>query len=220
MLMRSARASRAATAALAAGLAWLAAGAPAAAADFDFLFSVSHVGNDDQYFLNFAVGSLGYPRTAVEPILPRLRYVEADLPVALFLARQSGRPVRAIVDLRVQGLSWSVILGRVGLRPDILFVGLDRDPGPPYGKAWGHWKKRGRAAVLSDGDVAGLVQVQIASRYGGLPAFDLARGRGQGRPVSAALAEKKGQPYKGKPAHAGKPARGKPDKPRGHRPGD
>jgi hypothetical protein len=218
MQMRTARVFRTAVAALAACLIGLAAGTPAAAADFDFLFSVSHVGNDDQYFLNFTVGSLGYPRAAIEPVLPRLRYVEADLPVVLFLARQSGRPPRAIVDLRAQGLSWSVIIGRVGLAPDILFAGIGRDPGPPYGKAWGHWKKRGRAVVLSDGDVAGLVQVQIAARYGGLPAFDLARGRGQGRPVAAALAEKKGRPYKDRPAHAGKPAKGRPDKPKGHKP--
>jgi hypothetical protein len=243
MQIRFTRSLRAAAVAVAAGVAFLAAGAPAAGADFDFLFSVSHVGDDDQYFLNFTVGSMGYPRAVVQPILPRLRHVEVDLPVVLFLARHSGRPVSVIVDLRSQGLGWSVILGRVGLAPDLLFAGIDRDPGPPYGKAWGYWRKRGRGVALSDGDVAGLVQIQIAARHGGLSAFDLARGHGRGRPVAAALAERKGRPYKGKPAQAGRPAHagrpehggkpgpagkpgpgdkqgqaGKPDKPRGQKP--
>jgi hypothetical protein len=238
MQRRFARSLRAAAVALAAGAAFLGAGAPAAAGtEFDFLFSVSHVGDDDQYFLNFTVGSMGYPQTVIQPILPRLRHVEADLPVVLFVARHSGRPVSVIVDLRSQGLSWSVILGRVGLGPDLLFVGIDRDPGPPYGKAWGYWRQRGRGVALSDADIAGLVQIQIAARHGGLSAFDLARGRGRGRPVAAALAEKRGRPYKGRPAHAGKPDHGgkppqagkpprggqsgqagKPDKPKGQKP--
>lgn len=208
-------------------LAGVALAAPAAAADVDFLFSLGHVGNDDQYFLNFTVGNLGYPRTVIEPILPRLTYWEADLPVVLFLARHSRRPVHFIVDLRAQGLGWSVILGRVGLPPDLLFAGIDRDPGPPYGRAWGHWKKRGRGVTLSDRDFAGLVQVQIAARHGGLRAWDLAHGRGQGRHVAVVLADKKGRPYKGKAARAGrsdhggrdgKPPKGKPDKPKGHAP--
>ncbi|MGH9750961.1 MAG: hypothetical protein ACRD6R_13715 [Candidatus Polarisedimenticolia bacterium] len=199
-----------------AGLLWTASGPPARAGSFDYLFSVSHVGNDDQYFLNFTVSNSGYGRAVLEPVLPRLRYVETDLPVVLFLARHSRRPVEFIVDLRAGGLGWSIILGRLNLAPSILFAGIDRDPGPPYGKAWGYWRKNPRGARFSDADIVGLVQVQTAARHAGLSAFELARGRGQGRKVSAAVADTKGRPWKGKPERAhGGPDKGKP-KGQGH----
>ncbi|HZN02867.1 MAG TPA: hypothetical protein VFD06_04705, partial [Candidatus Polarisedimenticolia bacterium] len=87
----------------------LAAASPAGAAtSFDFLFSMDRVHNDNQYFLNLAVSNFGYQRPALEPLLPRVRYVEADLPVVFFLQHASGWPLPNLVDLRAQGASWSV----------------------------------------------------------------------------------------------------------------
>jgi hypothetical protein len=57
-----------------------------AGGSFDFLFSMDRVSNDNQYFLNVAVSNYGYDRVVLEPVVPHLRYVEADLPVVLFLA--------------------------------------------------------------------------------------------------------------------------------------
>ena len=189
-----------------------------AGTSFEFLFSASHVSNDNQYFLNLAVGDYGYDRRVLEPVLPRLRAVEVDVPVVLFLARQSGRPVDFIVDLRARGVAWSVIFSRCNVPFDVLFTGIDRDPGPPYGKAWGYWKKNPRAVRLSDADIAGLVSVQIGARVGGLSAFEVARERGKGKRVAAVVAEKKGRPFKaGKPDHAGgKGKEHKPGKPHGN----
>jgi hypothetical protein len=170
-----------------------------AGASFDFLFSTDRVNDDTQFFLNLAVRNYGHDRLVLEPILPRLRYVEVDLPVVLFLARECGRPPGYIVDLRAQGLSWSVIFTRVGVPYEVLFVGIDRDPGPPYGNAWGHWRKNPRRARLSDRDIAGLVQVQIGARAARMAPFELARVRGQGRSVAFVVAEKHGRPY-----HAGR----------------
>src|SRR5213594_2532082 len=112
-----------------------------AGTSFDFLFSLDRVSNDNQYFLNVAVSNYGYDRVVLEPVLPRLRYVEADLPVVLFLADECGRPPGYIVDLRARGLSWAVIFNRVDVPYDRLFVGIRNDPGPPYGNAWGHWRR-------------------------------------------------------------------------------
>ena len=173
-----------------------------AATSFDFLFSMDHVTNDSQFFLNVAVTDYGYSRPVLEPILPRLRYVEVDLPVVLFLAHESGRPVDAIVGQRPQGRSGWGIFERAGVRPDVLFVGIDRDPGPPYGKAWGYWKKRPKVVRFSDADVAGLVQVQIGARAAGLPPYEVARARGQGKRVATLVADKRGRPF-----HAGKPGK-------------
>ncbi|MFQ5877127.1 MAG: hypothetical protein ACE5JH_05480 [Acidobacteriota bacterium] len=200
--------------------------ATARAASFDFLFSVSRVSNDEQYFLNLTVSSYGYDRAVIEPILPRLRAVEEDLPVALFLARKSGRSVDFVVGLRARGMSWSAIFGHVGVPFDVLFLGIDRDPGPPYGKAWGHWRKKGRRARLSDAAIVGLVQVQIGSRWAGLSTLEMARARGKGKRVSTLVADRKGRPHKGRavaPAAKGgakrkrEHAAGK-DKPKGRRP--
>ena len=179
------------------------ASATPASAGFDFLFSASHASNDNQLFLNFTVSSYDYPRTVVEPLLPRIAYVEADLPVILFLARETHRPLSFFVDLRADGLSWAVIFGRVGVPVDVLFVGIDRDPGPPYGNAWGHWRKRGREVELSDDDIRGLVRVQVGQRIAGTSALELARGAGSGRSV-----ETMGADRKGRPAHAGGPGKG------------
>jgi len=168
-----------------------------AGTSFDFLFSMDRVSNDNQYFLNVAVSNYGYDRVALEPVLPRLRYVEADLPVVLFLANECGRPPEYIVDLRSRGLSWSVIFTRVGVRSDVLFAGIDRDPGPPYGNAYGYWRRNPRGVRLSDSDISGLVQVQIGARAARMRPYEMARARGQGRPVAFYVAEKRGRPYHG-----------------------
>ena len=99
-----------------------------AATSFDFLFSMDSVNNDRQYFLNLTVDQYGYRRADLEPVLPRLSYVEVDLPVVLFLSRQSHRSVDYIVGLRARGLSWSAVFTRVGVPMDVLFVGIDQDP--------------------------------------------------------------------------------------------
>jgi hypothetical protein len=182
------------TGALIAGLS-LASLPASAGVSFDFLFSASSVSDDNQYFLNLAVGNYGYPRTMIEPVLPRVRYVEQDLPVILFLADISGRPIDAIVDLRAGGLGWSVVFSRVGVPYDVLFVGLERDPGPPYGKAWGHWKKNPKRLALSDSDIASLVNVQVGHRVTGISAYEIARARGQGKSIATVVADKKGRPH-------------------------
>jgi hypothetical protein len=88
-----------------------------------------------------------------------------------------------------------VIFTQVGVSYDRLFVGIRNDPGPPYGNAWGHWKRNRRDVRLSDSDISGLVQVQIGARAARMRPYEMARARGQGRPVAYWVAEKKGRPY-------------------------
>jgi hypothetical protein len=176
----------------------LGAAAPACASSrFDFLFDPARVIDDHQYFLNRDVLDFGVPRPVIEPVLPHMRYLESDLPVALFLSRASGQPLNVIVNLRIGGLPWCDVFQRVHVQPDVVFVGIDRDPGPPYGKAYGYWKKRGHAVRLSDGDIQGLVGVQVGHRLAGESPYDLACARGRGRTVVAAVAEKGGRHGKG-----------------------
>jgi hypothetical protein len=187
-----------------------AAALPAAAAtSFDFLFNAQHTSDDGQLFLNLTVGSYQAPRPALEPVLPRLRYLDEDLPVVLFLADGSHRSAEFIVNLRSRGLSWSVVFERVRVPMDVLFVGIDRDPGPPYGKAWGYWRKRGKNVRLVDDDVRALVRVQIGSRITGIPVYELAR-QCEGRTVPIVVADNRGRPWKPKSAEMGPDQRGVP----------
>lgn len=170
---------------------------PASAGSFDFLFNMDHVHNDTQYFLNLAVSNYGYQRPVLEPLLPRVRYVESDLPVLIYLQQASGWPLPQLVDLRAQGASWSVIFTRVGVPQSVLFEGIPDDPGPPYGNAWGYWKKSPRGARIPDRDVCDLVRIQMASRWVGAPQYDIARGYAHGVTAPIYVAEKKGRPYHG-----------------------
>jgi hypothetical protein len=188
----------------------------AAGTSFDFLFSTSSARDDTQYFLGLAVSNYEYPRRVIEPIVPRLAVVEDDLPVVLFLARHSGRSIDFIVGLRSKGLSWSVIFHKAGVPYHVLFTGIDRDPGPPYGKAWGYWKKHGKqrkhkkALTFSDADIVGLVHIQTAHRIAGLSTFELARARSHGRTVFASVADEKGRPWRATPpGHSHSHGRGK-----------
>ena len=93
------------------------------AADHDYLsLSVSHFNSDHETALVAARG---------------LADPGQDLPVLLFLARESGRPMPFILEMRLKGLSWWKIRGRLGVPPERVVVALARDPGPPYGKAHG-----------------------------------------------------------------------------------
>ncbi|MGH9798068.1 MAG: hypothetical protein ACRD5D_07910, partial [Candidatus Polarisedimenticolia bacterium] len=200
----------AATFVLAAALA-AAAGAPeASAATYDFLFSVDRVRDDTQYFLHLAVQKYGHEEAVLRPVLPRLRSVEEDLPVLLFLANKSVEPLEAIAALRARGFSWAVIFDRARVPVKVLFRGLTENPGPPYGKAWGYWKKNPQSVRLSDRDIAGLAQIQIGARWAKMSALELARARGQGKKVVVLVAERKGRPWRA--ASAAKttgPGRGK-----------
>lgn len=168
---------------------------PASAGSFDFLFSMASVHNDTQYFLNLAVSNYGYQRPVLEPLLPRMPHVETDLPVLLYLKEASGWPLPQLVDLRARGASWSVIFTHVGVSQAVLFEGMPDDPGPPYGNAWGYWKKNPRGARIADRDVCDLVRIQMASRWVGTPQYDLARGYAHGITAPTCVAEKKGRPY-------------------------
>ena len=45
----------------------------------------------------------------------------------------------------VRGMSWWDISVRYGIRPEVYYVPVAVAPGPPYGKAWGHYKKAPQA---------------------------------------------------------------------------
>ena len=122
----------------------------------------------------------------VRALVPRLPHPDLDLPVVLMLSQQSGRPCDEIVSLRRSGLSWWTISTRLRVPPRVFFVETPVDPGPPYGHAYGYWRKHGRDPharyAFSDDEVRDLVALRVAHGYYGMPVGDVQRMRAAGTP--------------------------------------
>src|SRR5262245_35941886 len=150
----------------------IASSAAQAAVDIDFGAAVRVNDDTDLYF---AISSRYFDRDRREVEYWGRRCEDPDdLAVALFIARHSGRSLNEIFDLRHRGRTWWEISVRYGVPDDVWFVPVRRDPGPPYGKAYGHWKKHRRderqALVLSDVDARNLVAVRVMHEYYGVSA--------------------------------------------------
>jgi hypothetical protein len=161
---------------------------------YAYLYEPERIHTDNQLFLNLAVRDAGLAPAVLNPLLPRIRSVDSDLPVILFIARQTGRPVDAIVDLRARGLSWAEVFRRLGISYDTLFTGIDRDPGPYYRSTWTYWNAHRTAPSFTDLQVREFARLQLAQRLANVPVIEVARVRS---PV-VFVADKHGRPW----AHA------------------
>jgi len=140
--------------------------------DIDFSASAS-IALDDDTDLYFAINSryFDHDQAGVAELGRHYRDPD-DLAVLLFLSRHSRRDTAEIVALRSKGMTWWEIGIRIGVPADVYFVRVDRDPGPPYGNAYGHWKRHRhnvRAFALSDVEVRDLVAVRMIHEYYGVP---------------------------------------------------
>lgn len=124
--------------------------------------------DDARFFLNLSNRQYAPPQPVAIDVLKRCPRPTDDFPVVLFLAEAAHTTPAAILDLRLRGRSWGEIMISLRIPADVLFTGMDRDPGPPYGHAWGYWKKH-RASKspwrLDDPDIVGLVKLQTVSSY-------------------------------------------------------
>ena len=59
---------------------------------YAFLFDRNEVKNDQQRFLYTVVEDSGIQKDELQPLLPKLRPLEKQLPVALYIAKESGKP--------------------------------------------------------------------------------------------------------------------------------
>jgi len=139
--------------------------------DVDFS-AQAHVAVDDDTDLYFAINSRYFDRDHARVADLGRRYRNPDdLAVLLFMARHSRRDAAEIAVLRSKGLTWWEVGVRIGVPADVFFVRVARNPGPPYGKAYGHWKKHRhnpRAIALSDVEVRDLVAVRMIHEYYGV----------------------------------------------------
>jgi hypothetical protein len=133
-------------------------------------------------------------------VLRERRIHDDELPVVLFIAQRARVSPATIVDLRLRGLSWWDISVRYGMGPDVYYVPVAVAPGPPYGRAYGHYKKPRKhwnTIVLSDDDVVNLVHVRFLSDYYRVPPERVMEVRGRQRDFVAVHYEVSGRGSKG-----------------------
>jgi hypothetical protein len=108
------------------------------------------------------------PEPRVVHVKKRYHVRDEELPVVFFLASRARVDPEVIIDLRFrQRMSWLNITFHFGLTPEIYYVPVKR-VGPPYGKAYGHYKKHKddyRRVVLVDSDVVNLVNLRFISEH-------------------------------------------------------
>lgn len=127
------------------------------------------VGDDGVKSFYLAVGDY-YRAPEKEVVVVRERSVPDDeLPVVFFLARRASVSPQVIVDMRLGGKSYMDISLHYGLSPEIFYIPVAVDPGPPYGKAYGYYKnkprKQWKEIRLGDSDIVNLVNLRFLSEH-------------------------------------------------------
>jgi hypothetical protein len=169
----------------------LTAGAAPAGGDVDFGANVQ-VGDDSNLFFSISSRYFGRDQRDVEDWGRRYYPDPDDLAVALFLSRHCDNGPEFAFNLRQQGMGWFEISNRCRVPVEVYFLPIDRDPGPPYGRAYGHWKKYRHdhkyVMVLDDADIRNLVAVRMAHEYYGVPIDVAMRWRSSGRDIRSLMA--------------------------------
>jgi hypothetical protein len=139
------------------------------------------IGDGGLKSFHLAVGDYyGKPEREVAA-LKKGRVHDEELPVVFFLSARARVSSSTIVKLRLKGMSWMDISLRYGLSADVYHV--DVRSGPPYGKAYGHFKKpkkQWKKLRLSDADVVNLVNLRFLSEHYGFSATEIMRMRDRG----------------------------------------
>jgi hypothetical protein len=192
---------------------------------YKFLDDRSQAGNDQQRLLNTVVQHYGMTRDRLEPIVKTIGRIETELPVLLFLADESKKPIEEIVALRrTQRLAWIDVIRKTGMKLNVLFEGVEGRFPEPYKASWTEWRMKYRPE-LTDDQVRELVFLQLAHKITGRPMAELvktptlpmevlAQGKPSPWPEAAAKAKAKAKddeedapPAKGKAPARKKPAR-------------
>jgi len=157
---------------------------------YAFLFDRAEAKNEQQRFLNAVVEDSGVQKDELHPLLPKLRPLEKQLPVALFIAKESGKPLAEVVELRKSERFWLDVMNKTGVKPAVLFEGVQGKFPEPYKAAWIEYRMKFRPE-LSDEQIRELVLLQIAHRVSGQPMDEIAKGVPKGKTPEVILAKVK-----------------------------
>lgn len=136
-----------------------------------------------EYYL--AVGKyFNVPERAVSTIKKK-GVSDEELAVVFFIADRAGIKPAPVMELRDLKKSWLEITLHFGLSPEIFYVPVNTDPGPPYGKAYGYFKNHPRnewkQIQLSDVEVVNLTNLRIFSKLYGVSPEDVIKWRAEGK---------------------------------------
>jgi hypothetical protein len=129
------------------------------------------IGDEGVKGFYLAVGDY-YRMPEKEIVIVHERHIpDEEIPVIFFIAKMARVKPATIIDLRLGGKTWMNIIVHFGLNPEIFYVPVREGIviGPPYGKAYGYYKKRPRkewkTIVLGDNDIINLVNLRFISEY-------------------------------------------------------
>ncbi len=148
------------------------------------------IGNEGVNGFHLSVGEY-YRVPEREVLVVRKRGIpDEELPVVFLLASRTHMAPGTIIDLRLRGMSWMDITLRYGLTSEIYYVPVNGGRiGPPYGKAYGYYKKHPRhewnKIRLHDSDVVNLVNLKFMSEHYGYSPEKVMQMRSQGRHFAA-----------------------------------
>jgi hypothetical protein len=167
---------------LLAGVLGLSASSLGASTDVNFGISASDQGGSS-FYLN--VGQYyGVPEQQVVAVRER-RIPDDEIPVVFFIAREARVEPRVIIEQRLGGRSWMDISLAYHLSPAVFYVPYQGDPGPPYGHAYGLYRRHRRAdwgrIRLADDDVVNMVNMRFMKEHYGYRPEEVVAMRSQGR---------------------------------------
>lgn len=155
-------------------------------AETQWQFGVSG-GNEGITGFNLSVGNY-YRVPEREVLIVRDRGIhQEELPVVFFLAQRARVAPGAIVDLRLRGMSWMDITLHFGLQPDIYYVPVRvvGKQGPPYGNAYGYYKKHPKREWkkirFKDDEIVNQVNLKFISEHYGYAPDQVMKHRSEGR---------------------------------------
>jgi hypothetical protein len=148
------------------------------------------IGNEGVNGFHLSVGEY-YRVPEREVVVVRKRGIpDEELPVVFLLAARARVAPGAIIDLRLGGMSWMDITLRHRLSPEIFYVPVNGGKiGPPYGNAYGHYKKHPKnewkKIRLPDRDVVNMVNLKFMSEHYGYAPEKVMQMRSEGRHFAA-----------------------------------
>ena len=110
---------------------------------------------------------------------------DEQLPVVFHIAKNARVNPSVIIKLRLKGMSWMEICRHFNLTAEIFYFELNHNPGPPYGKAYGHFKNKKRSKwntiELADADIINFTNLRFLSVHYGYSPDEVIKMRTNGK---------------------------------------
>ena len=116
------------------------------------------------------------------------RFGDNDASTACYISQITSTPLPSLRNVFVDcSRDWFRVMVHFGIDPTVLFLPVPStyNVGPPYGNAYGYWRKHaanpGYRIVLSSNDVVNLANLNIIHRYCNTPVVDIMNYRAKNR---------------------------------------